>query len=720
MIIEEEIRDDVQVGGAKRVDAFTIKASAKAFQILSSNLYSNPLGSMVRELSTNAYDAHVMTNKKDIPFTIKLPNSLDPTFKIRDFGPGLSEKEIYSVYTTFFESTKTNSNDVVGCLGLGSKSPFGVADSFTITSFNNGTKAIYSSFLNDERIPSVAHFHSEPSDEPNGLELEIAVKEDDINTFANEVNTQLKYFTVKPTITGNSNFEWKTNEEYIYEGNRWKMVSANNYGRARVVQGQIAYPIDTSAMGTKYNEASQIVRQVLDMNILFEVNIGEVNIAPSREALSYDEATVDNLLSHAQTIVDELPVMVIKAIHDSKTEWKARLKYQDVIQTLGGSHSAMSNYMAESGKILWKKKDVSSLQIKIPEQYMVEFRYFDKTYSGKFKKHNQTKSKDWHSNDDTLYWNISVREDKQILFYAEPGEKAVDARVKQYMNDNHNERYSHPYIMVSEKSYRALKSKLGNPDIIKTASLDKVRRNITKKVKGAPTEITVQSFFGGGWNKSDKWETETYTGQLTDIEGFYVELDRHDAVYEGKKYSDFSDYVSATKSMKLYDGEDTIYGLRATNMKKPHNLKCFITYIKEEFAKSTQVLKYTYGDWDSVVSKIANEHGMAKNILKELDTDSFMKPLLEAIIHNNSHSASYAEQKMLNAFSLEIPTISLAHLSKQADSKYYMIAEAGYYINATKCLRYIGEMDLLATLTETDVDVVSGFIKENTKVAVLD
>ena len=89
MIITDE-KQQVLVAGAQSVDAFTIKASAKAFQILSSNLYSNPLGSMIRELSTNAYDAHVMVGKADEPFHLTLPNSLEPSFKIRDFGPGLS------------------------------------------------------------------------------------------------------------------------------------------------------------------------------------------------------------------------------------------------------------------------------------------------------------------------------------------------------------------------------------------------------------------------------------------------------------------------------------------------------------------------------------------------------------------------------------------------------------------------------------------------------
>jgi hypothetical protein len=266
MIITDE-KQQVLVAGAQSVDAFTIKASAKAFQILSSNLYSNPLGSMIRELSTNAYDAHVMVGKADEPFHLTLPNRLEPSFKIRDFGPGLSHNDIMNIYTTFFESTKTNSNDMVGCLGLGSKSPFGVSDSFTVTSFFQGEKTIYSAFLNEDRIPSIALFHKEPTDEPNGLEIEVAISADDFRVFNREVNGQLKYFKTKPLVFGNSNFEWNVEEEYLYSGSNWKMVKGG--GSPRVVQGQIQYPINVRNMGKEFDEASEVVRELLNEFMVF-------------------------------------------------------------------------------------------------------------------------------------------------------------------------------------------------------------------------------------------------------------------------------------------------------------------------------------------------------------------------------------------------------------------------------------------------------------------
>ncbi len=81
---------------------FRIEANAKAFDILSSKIYTDVPLAIVRELSTNAFDAHVENNCADKPFDVKLPNALDPEFAIRDFGPGLSDENIETIYTTYF------------------------------------------------------------------------------------------------------------------------------------------------------------------------------------------------------------------------------------------------------------------------------------------------------------------------------------------------------------------------------------------------------------------------------------------------------------------------------------------------------------------------------------------------------------------------------------------------------------------------------------------
>jgi hypothetical protein len=708
-------REDVLVGGAVQTDAFTIKASAKAFQILSSNLYSNPLGSMIRELSTNAYDAHIMVDKADEPFTIKMPNTLEPTFKIRDFGPGLSEQEIKTVYTTFFESTKTDSNDVVGCLGLGSKSPFGVADSFTINSFYNGTKTIYSAFLNEQRIPSIAKFHSEPTDQENGIEIEVAIKEEDINTFAKEVNHQLKYFKVKPIITGNSAFEWRTEEEYLYEGTNWKMVDTNKShhgGQARVVQGQISYPINTNDMGRAFENASSAVRNLLTRAILFEVPIGDVNIAPSREALSYDEATNINIIKAAEKVVEELPGMIAKAIQDAPSEWEARIKYSAIMSDLGGGYygsNALRDAVAASGQILWKKKDVSETDILLRKEYAEKITGFDKDYNGRYRKNNYYVYADHYNKfkgkkkQDEQFWTVTARKlDNSVVIYATPDDKAVEGRSKQYANDNLKSNCK-IIIITTNKSYTSIKRILGIPTLVKAADLPKVRRNTsgspTKKT--GPVEIPVQQFYSS-WNKTDQWETHYVEDNLLELEGYYIRLDRYDAEYDGRTV-EIKKYWEAAKQMGLVDEKATLWGLRKTNQKREHNLVDFFQHCKTEIEnKKSGMTGMTYGDNSYTASKIENNSREVEELITLVDKNSTIYPFLEKVVQYKEVSKnSWDARQLLDllGFNQTDKKEDVSDLTKDLDEKYPMIHQMSSYSLPVKVVaQYIQQMDRLAEL----------------------
>jgi len=116
---------------------------AHIFDILRTRLYSDKILAVIREYSTNAIDANVENGNSHIPIDITLPNAIDPVFKVRDFGKGLSESDIFEVYSSYGASTKRQSNDYVGALGMGSKSAFGYSDSFTITSYHGGMKRYF-------------------------------------------------------------------------------------------------------------------------------------------------------------------------------------------------------------------------------------------------------------------------------------------------------------------------------------------------------------------------------------------------------------------------------------------------------------------------------------------------------------------------------------------------------------------------------------------------
>ena len=698
MIITDE-KQQVLVAGAQSVDAFTIKASAKAFQILSSNLYSNPLGSMIRELSTNAYDAHVMVGKADEPFHLTLPNSLEPSFKIRDFGPGLSHNDIMNIYTTFFESTKTNSNDVVGCLGLGSKSPFGVADNFTVTSFFQGEKTIYSAFLNEDRIPSIALFHKEPTDEPNGLEIEVAINADDFRVFNREVNGQLKYFKTKPLVFGNSNFEWNVEEEYLYSGSNWKMVKGG--GSPRVVQGQIQYPINVRNMGKEFDEASEVVRELLNKSVLFEVNIGDVNIAPSREALSYDAKTNQIIIKKKKKILEELPVQIAEAIQSSPSEYLARLQYSEILNDLCliGSyrHQTLVNHLLASGKITWNGIDVSSTDINIDKADLIQAVTFYRNYNGKYSKSILNPYRTWGKPDTVPEtWQFVVRSLKSTLWiYATPNDKGIELRAKKWANDHFKQSCS-IHVITSSLSLDVLTSKFGlmTSDWVKAKDLPKI-----VKVSKDSTDKTIyvkQFNDSCTWQRTRKWGT-TKVNDLSKLSGYYVALDRLKVLDNGAPVDDFDLIVSGAIKLGLLDESKNIYGLGTQNLKRSHGLIDLFDHIRE-VSKAGKVTKLDFGKNETIINKLKNDWQELQTMQKLIDVSSPIRVIIDALLDNKKITSSHDVTKTIKHLGLHAVVVDLSKEAALVEELYPMIGMVSYYFQAEPLATYVAQVDALMTL----------------------
>ena len=74
---------------------FDIAASPAAFDILANKLYSNQRLAILRELTTNAADAQIAAGQTDKNIILHIPTESEQYFKVRDFGNGLSEDEIF-------------------------------------------------------------------------------------------------------------------------------------------------------------------------------------------------------------------------------------------------------------------------------------------------------------------------------------------------------------------------------------------------------------------------------------------------------------------------------------------------------------------------------------------------------------------------------------------------------------------------------------------------
>lgn len=319
MKIKSAAENEAILSNVGQIGEFRIRNSAKAFGILSSGLYANKIRAIIREYSCNAFDSHVEAGRAHCPFEVHLPNSLDPYFAVRDFGVGLDNDQVVNIFTTYFESTKTDSNDVIGGLGLGSKSAFSYTDNFTITAVKAGVKRIYTAFINEAGVPSVALMTEEATDEASGVEIRFAVSDSwDFRKFQQEAASVFRTFPVKPTVTGVDNFEFDTVEYEIENIIPGVNVMRGRYHRnSEAIMGNISYPLDIP--NAEQNLGS--LASLLSCNLEITFDIGELDIQASREGLSYIPETIAAIRSKLQAVNDRLESWVAEEADQIDCAW---------------------------------------------------------------------------------------------------------------------------------------------------------------------------------------------------------------------------------------------------------------------------------------------------------------------------------------------------------------------------------------------------------------
>ena len=112
---------------------FGVADMAMILSILRKYMYSEPISTIIQEVSSNARDANREVEKRDTPIKITLPNVINNfTLKIEDDGPGVTPQRMTGVFLKYGASTKREDNKQTGGFGFGAKTPFAYGDSFTI------------------------------------------------------------------------------------------------------------------------------------------------------------------------------------------------------------------------------------------------------------------------------------------------------------------------------------------------------------------------------------------------------------------------------------------------------------------------------------------------------------------------------------------------------------------------------------------------------------
>lgn len=319
---------NVLTSGAQETRAFSIKANGKAFRILLDGLYSDKILAIVRELCTNAFDAH-LDGKNPEAFQVHVPSRWEPHFFVRDFGCSMTHEQVMGLYTTVFDSTKDGRNDAVGAFGLGSKSPFAYGDTFQVTVWKDGEKRVYNAVIGTDGTPEISLFGRIASTEPTGVMVGFPVKLEDVDAFKKAIKRVYCGFSqpfdllnidreadefkrlraVKPARAGT---DW-----FLYDTN-FNDVAGVSGLLAR--QGCVIYPIEVDKITA--TAAARGQSATLDLfktdwrgddryTAILDFSIGELSVAANRESLAYDNATVT-------AIVDRLALFSADMVKDAE------------------------------------------------------------------------------------------------------------------------------------------------------------------------------------------------------------------------------------------------------------------------------------------------------------------------------------------------------------------------------------------------------------------
>lgn len=542
---------DVQSSGLGKARKFSIEASGKAFKLLSDGLYSNKIKAIIRELACNAYDAHVEAGNKHTPFDIQLPDKWGKPFKIRDYGTGLPPEKVETLYTTYFFSTKTESNDFTGCLGLGSKSPFAYTDNFTVSSYYDGTVHTYSCYQDELGEPNISKVSSRATKERNGLEIQFAVDLADADSFRAEAIEVLKFF---PEESFNSNVR-VTKTSFTLEFDEFSILdSSKNWPKytSHAIMGNVAYPIDTKTLADKTALKPEEI-ELLESGAYIRFNIGDLNITPSRESIGYDPATVEKLRKKIEECVDTVRNHITKSVQNQKSLFHAR-------KELGRISDNFRRYKALLRKnVYWNSKNVE-LSVTSDKFYVEKIKLDTTNRRSRLsivscKKINPTSA--CHIESSRFVYSPSL-EQNEVFIFVLPGEKKREARARAFVRESGEALY---YVeCLSEADIKRFAEEQGLPQTMVNRPetfLPKKKKARNNNPKGKQTDKLLRFVRSTNAGQVTPIWKEYKDPDIKNLKGYYVKVDRFTPeVYQAR----IEAVIRIAKRMNIYDGP--VYGIR--------------------------------------------------------------------------------------------------------------------------------------------------------------
>ena len=365
---------------------FKLNASSQAFKILSNSLYEDKEKAVLRELAANAWDAHKKADNPD-PIDITLPTEENPYLRVDDKGIGMTKEQLTGIYTTYFSSDKASDDDLIGGFGLGSKSPFAIAEEFTVESVHNGERTVAKAFL-DAGSPKLDIIeHTTNNNLPNGTSITVPVNSAERRKSLEKTlySGLFGYWKVPPrVVNGDPIPSLLTN---VVGSAEVVVDSQGGYGVIKishVILGEFKYkvPFDLAkrlySASYYYSELNTYAKLIVPRSYITPtVNpilpIGSLELAPSRERIEVTESNYQVLLNAFQSIGKKLLPTVIPVLREVTNEIEKLTKEVNVFE----DYKAIFDYwtkLPESSQSMFKTALYTREPDDFPEDLVIQLK----------------------------------------------------------------------------------------------------------------------------------------------------------------------------------------------------------------------------------------------------------------------------------------------------------------------------------------------------------
>jgi hypothetical protein len=546
---------DVAVHGNFKTSEFKTGDTAFIVDMFADKVYSHKERAVIREMACNAHDSHIMAGTEDVPFDVHIPTRLEPYFSLRDYGTGLSDEEVRDHYAGIGISTKRDNQNVIGCYGIGTLSPYSLADSFTVKSYKDGMCRTYSCYRNDQRVPVVSLLTECETDEPNGIEVNVSV-EGKVYEFGVEAVYVFKFWEgTLPNINDKYVVEQceDARKGYAFEGDDYGLK--NTWGDVFAVMGNIAYTIPRDLDEFR-----------CEGYLKFE--LGELSFDTGRENLAMDTKTKEALKAKFAAVKEALTADAIAQIEALPTAW---------------DQAVLAN---ELNKGDLGRKIKADLQEYAPDGTTEEMTYF----SGYARSHGGI--------DKGLTQKIPIG--SHVVYYA--SKPRFQSRIKQHLKDQFHQT---TLVLLTTQQI----AETGVPaDLIN--DLEDLPKVYSSRSSGSGTVdkckvYTIRDGYDSYQNRKNWTEAEV---DLKDgEERVYVEINRFEVVGQKWFTNNTSQIRSSIDDLKAHIGDVKVYGIKSVLLKskgfKNGNWISLDEYLKRETTKVApkKIQKFTE---DSSMAKL--------------------------------------------------------------------------------------------------------------------